>query len=134
MSVGRELFRAYLLQRFTRATMLFICLLRALPSLQSSGKQSKRFRPFCLPTAQGSRKGKPMNEEPHIGKIIKAALVEQGRSITWLAKQLGCSRQNTYKILNRKWIYTDLLLKICDILDYDFFKCFSEWREKRKPK
>ena len=72
-----------------------------------------------------------MNEEPHIGKIIKTALAEQGRSITWLAKQLGCSRQNAYKILNRKWIYTDLLLKICDILDYDFFKCFSEWREQR---
>jgi DNA-binding Xre family transcriptional regulator len=94
-------------------------------------KQTKRFRPFCLPTAQGFRIGKPMNEEPHIGKLIKAALVEQGRSITWLAKQLGCSRQNAYKILNRKWIYTDLLLKICDILDYDFFKCFSEWREQR---
>jgi len=84
-----------------------------------------------LPTAQGSRKGKPMNEEPHIGKNIKAELAQQGRSITWLAKQLGCSRQNTYKLLNRKWIYTDLLLKICDILDYDFFKCFSEWREQR---
>ena len=25
----------------------------------------------------------------------------------------------------------DLLLKISDLLDYDFFKCFSEWREQR---
>ena len=111
--------------------LLFICLLRALPSLQSSGKQTKRFRPFCLPTAQGSRKGKPMNEEPHIGKLIKAELAQQGRSITWLATQLGYSRQYMYKLFRRKWIYTDLLLKISDLLDYDFFRCYSEWREQR---
>ena len=99
-----------------------------MPSRQVSDYGSAH---FVCPPSEAPRKGEPMNEEPHIGKIIKAALVEQGRSITWLAKQLGCSRQNTYKILNRKWIYTDLLLKICDILDYDFFKCFSEWREQR---
>ena len=70
-------------------------------------------------------------EDFHIGKIIKAELTRQGRSITWLAEQLNYSRQYVYKLFRRKWIYTDLLLKICDILDYDFFKCFSEWREQR---
>ena len=94
-------------------------------------KQPKRFRPFCLPTAQGSCKGKSMNEEPHIGKLIKAELARQGRSITWLAAQLGYSRQYMYKLFRRKWIYTDLLLKISDLLDYDFFRCYSEWREER---
>ena len=84
-----------------------------------------------MPTAQGTLKGKPMHEEPHIGKLIKAELAQQGRSITWLATQLGYSRQYMYKIFRRKWIYTDLLLKISDLLDYDFFKCFSEWREQR---
>jgi len=84
-----------------------------------------------MPTARGSRKGKPMNEEPHIGKLIKAELARQGRTITWLATQLGYSRQYVYKLFRRKWIYTDLLLKISDLLDYDFFKCFSEWREQR---
>lgn len=84
-----------------------------------------------MPTAQGSRKGKPMNEEPHIGQLIKAELARQGRTITWLATQLGYSRQYVYKLFRRKWIYTDLLLKISDLLDYDFFKCFSEWREQR---
>jgi len=72
-----------------------------------------------------------MHEEPHIGKLIKAELARQGRTITWLAAQLGYSRQNAYKIFSRKWIYTDLLLKICDLLDYDFFRCFSEWRKNR---
>ena len=73
-----------------------------------------------------------MNEEPHIGNLIKDELARQGRSITWLAKQLGFSRQNAYKIFNRSWIYTDLLLKISDLLDYDFFKCYSDWRNERK--
>jgi len=73
-----------------------------------------------------------MHKELHIGKLIKAELARQGRTITWLAAQLGCSRQNAYKVFNRKWIYTDLLLKICDILDYDFFKCFSDYRNSRK--
>jgi DNA-binding Xre family transcriptional regulator len=73
-----------------------------------------------------------MHKELHIGKLIKAELARQGRTITWLTAQLGCSRQNAYKIFNRKWIYTDLLLKICDILDYDFFKCFSDYRNSRK--
>lgn len=72
-----------------------------------------------------------MKEEPHIGNLIKAELARQGRSITWLANQMNCSRQNAYKIFRRKWIYTDLLLKICGILDYDFFKCFSEWYEQK---
>ena len=73
-----------------------------------------------------------MEEEPHIGNLIKEELHRQGRSITWLAEQLNYSRQYVYKLFRRKWIYTDLLLKISDILDYDFFKCFSDYRNSRK--
>ena len=71
-------------------------------------------------------------EEPHIGHIITQLLELQGRTITWLGKLLGYSRQNIYKILNRPWIYTDMLLKISDLLDYDFFNCFSEYRNSKK--
>lgn len=73
-----------------------------------------------------------MTNGPHIGHLIKEELRNQGRTITWLAKQLQCSRQNAYKIFNRSWIYTDLLLKISDILDYDFFKYFSEYHNNRQ--
>jgi len=66
------------------------------------------------------------NETPiesfHIGKAIKAELARQGRSITWLAHQIGYTRENLYKIMRREWIYTDVLFKICDALDHDFFK------------
>ena len=68
-----------------------------------------------------------MQEEPHIGHLIKAELRKQGRTISWLASQLGYSRQNVYKLFERRWIYTDLLLKISDIMGHDFFKCYSEY-------
>ena len=73
-------------------------------------------------------------EEPHIGHIIKEVLQQQGRTITWLGKQLGCSRQNIYKILYRPWIYTDMLLKISDLLDYNFFRCFSDYQDNKKQR
>ncbi|MBR4918012.1 MAG: helix-turn-helix domain-containing protein [Bacteroidales bacterium] len=73
------------------------------------------------------------NETPietfHIGHAIKAELARQGRSITWLARQIGYTRENLYKIMRREWIYTDVLFKICDALDYDFFKAGSDWRK-----
>lgn len=73
------------------------------------------------------KKKQPYEEPFHIGQLIKAELTQQGRSITWLAKQVGYTRENLYKIMRRDWIYTDLLFKICIALDYDFFKDCSEY-------
>jgi lambda repressor-like predicted transcriptional regulator len=73
------------------------------------------------------------SKELHIGDLVKAELKRQERSIAWLAKQIGYTRQNLYHLLSRPYIYTDLLLKISDILDHDFFGCLSsEWQNKRK--
>lgn len=71
-------------------------------------------------------------EQIHIGKLIKQELDKQGRSITWLAKQISCSRENLYKIFKREWIHTDMLVEISKALDYDFFKAYSCWLEKDK--
>ena len=93
--------------------------------------------PFLLPCGNKngcSQRDRTMDhkETPtdsfHIGQAIKAELTRQGRSITWLAQQIGYTRENLYKIMRRKWIYTDVLFKICDALDYDFFKACSDWR------
>ncbi len=73
-----------------------------------------------------------MQEEPHIGNLIKEELKRQGRTISWLAKQIGYSREHVYKLFYRNWIYTDLLLKISEILDYDFFKYYSEYQKNKK--
>ena len=66
-------------------------------------------------------------EAPHIGHLIKEELARQGRSTLWLSKQIGCTRQNMYYLLNRGFIYSDLLLKISDVLDCDFFKYYSDY-------
>ena len=71
-------------------------------------------------------------EDFHIGQLIRAELTRQGRTITWLAQQIGYTRENLYKIMRRKWIYTDVLFKISDALDYDFFKACSDWRKSTK--
>ncbi|MBR5435134.1 MAG: helix-turn-helix transcriptional regulator [Bacteroidales bacterium] len=74
---------------------------------------------------------KRKDTEPHIGNIIKQELQRQGRSITWLASQINCSRENLYKIFRRSWIHTDMLLRICDALNYDFFKVYSNYRNRQ---
>lgn len=73
-----------------------------------------------------------MQEVPHIGKLIKEELARQGRSMRWLSEQIGCTRQNMHYLLGRSFIYTDLLLKISDALDHDFFKYYSDYRKAKK--
>ena len=78
------------------------------------------------------REKRYLTDDFHIGKLIKAELTRQGRSITWLALQVNCSRENLYKVFRHKWIYTDLLFQICEALDCDFFKVCSEHYQAKK--
>lgn len=72
------------------------------------------------------------NEAPHIGHLIKEELARQERTVAWLARKLNYSRQNIYHIFESQWITTDVLLKICDILDYNFYKVYAEYWESVK--
>mgnify|MGYP002622062986 CR=1 FL=1 len=67
------------------------------------------------------------NEKFHIGELIKNELAKQGRSITWLAEQINCTRENLYKLFKSPWINTHTLFKIGKALDYDFFKLCSDY-------
>ena len=60
-----------------------------------------------------------------IGQRIKEVLAEEGRTVTWLAQQMGCSREYLYKVFSRTWISTDLLVTISEVMKHDFFKYFS---------
>ena len=62
----------------------------------------------------------------HIGKRIKQVMDKQGRSASWLADNIHCERLNVYYIYRRSTIDTELLKKICTILNNDFFKELSE--------
>lgn len=104
--------------------------------------QTKGVRLFCCFSGQGDglpntksameREKRYPTKDFHIGKLIKAELTRQGRSITWLASQVNCSRENLYKVFRHKWIYTDLLFQICEALDFDFFQVCSEHYQAKK--
>lgn len=62
----------------------------------------------------------------HIGKLIENELHRQERSVTWFARKLYCDRTNVYKIFKKQSIDTELLLRISEILQCDFFLPYSE--------
>ena len=57
----------------------------------------------------------------HIGQLIACTLHEQGRTVTWFARQLCCTRPNVYKIFGKENIDISLLWRISCILHHDFF-------------
>lgn len=71
-------------------------------------------------------------ESFHLGKTIKAELVRQGRSITWLARQINCTRENLYQLFRNRWIHAETLYKIGMALDHDFFKHCSDYQNAEK--
>ncbi|MCL2327016.1 MAG: helix-turn-helix domain-containing protein [Bacteroidetes bacterium] len=56
----------------------------------------------------------------HIGKIIKEKLVEKSMSITEFANGISRERTTVYDIFERKSVDIELLIKISQVLDYDF--------------
>lgn len=63
----------------------------------------------------------------HIGSIIQKYMYNHGISPQWLASKIGCNRSKIYKIYEKKSIDIDLLIKISEILNYNFL---DEYREK----
>ncbi|MBI4931000.1 MAG: helix-turn-helix domain-containing protein [Bacteroidetes bacterium] len=61
-------------------------------------------------------------ENIHIGNMIKVRMKEMRLSPTEFAKRLGYSLPGTTSIFERQTMQTDVLLKVCKALDYDFFK------------
>lgn len=73
-------------------------------------------------------------EKFNIGLCIKGVLAEEGRSVSWLANQMGCTREYLYKVFNRTWISTDLLVSICEAMRHDFFKDYSRTLKFKKKR
>ena len=62
----------------------------------------------------------------HIGQLIKQVLEEQGRTVVWFAEQLPCHRTNIYRIFEKSSIDTQVLMRISEILEHDFFIDYSK--------
>lgn len=58
----------------------------------------------------------------HIGSIIRCKLEESSLSIAEFADRINRTRPTVYDIFNRKSIDTDLLVKISEVLDYNFLQ------------
>ena len=67
----------------------------------------------------------------HIGEAIRKELAQQGRTVVWFARKLSYSRTNIYKIFDKPSIDTSTLQRISDILDYDFFRLYSDTLKKK---
>ncbi len=70
----------------------------------------------------------------HLGQRLKTELARQGRTATWLAKQVHCTPENIYKAYRSQWISMPLLFEISKALNYDFFKDCSAYLEREKTK
>lgn len=68
----------------------------------------------------------------HIGQLIREQVDRQGKSVVWLANQLSCSRTNIYKIYERPSIDTGLLLRISQVLNFDFFALYTDKVDKQE--
>ncbi|MDR2836175.1 MAG: helix-turn-helix domain-containing protein [Bacteroidales bacterium] len=63
-----------------------------------------------------------MEEEIHIGKIIKQKFEEMQISITDFAKKINCTSQNVYHIFDSISIDINRLEQISKVLNFDFIK------------
>ena len=71
------------------------------------------------------------NIEIHIGREIRNQLATQKRSVAWLAEQLYCDASSLRKQLKKTYISTDLLYRISNILNKDFFVFYSRQLGKK---
>lgn len=70
----------------------------------------------------------------HMGRLIKAELARQGRTATWLARQVHCTPENIYKVCRQQYVTMHLLFEISLALDHDFFEACSKHLKSQKQK
>jgi len=61
----------------------------------------------------------------HIGKEVKLMLKRRKVKIVDFAKEINTNRNNVYNIFERESLDTQLLLRISQVLRFDFFSIYS---------
>ena len=61
----------------------------------------------------------------HIGHIIQARLKADKRSVGWLSREIGCTRNHVYKLFNKPSLDGDLILRISNAMNFNFFQYYS---------
>jgi len=71
------------------------------------------------------------DDKADVGKFILQKLKEKGRSIAWLAREIGCDKSNLAKTLkNSRYIHYKLISCISKALNDDFFAYGSQQLKK----
>ena len=61
----------------------------------------------------------------HIGHIIQAQLKTDQRSVGWLSREIGCTRNHVYKIFNKSSLDSDLIFRISKAMSFNFFQYYT---------
>lgn len=71
----------------------------------------------------------------HIGYLIREQLKADNRSVGWLAREIHCTRNNVYKVFRKPSLDTDLLLRISNAMQFNFFQYYiTEFLENMKTR
>ena len=70
----------------------------------------------------------------HIGKEIEKKTRERGVTVVGLSRELGCHRTNIYRIFSSRSMDTGVLARLSVILQFDFFKLYSDDIESKLTK
>ena len=66
-------------------------------------------------------------KDVHVGKMIEEEMSRQGRTVAWFAREIYCEKSNVYKMFKRKSIDLQQLMKISEVLNYNFLRdCYIE--------
>lgn len=61
----------------------------------------------------------------HIGRLIQEQLRKDQRSVSWLAREIHCTRNNVYKVFNKPSLDSNLILKISKAMNFNFFQYYT---------
>lgn len=61
----------------------------------------------------------------HIGQLIQTQLKADKRSVGWLAREIGCSRNHLYKVFRKPSLEGELLFRISLAMNFNFFQYYT---------
>ena len=70
------------------------------------------------------------NKNVHIGNLIQERLKQRGLSYARFARLINCDRTTVYNIIRAKSIDIDRLIRISEVLDFDFIGIYTAKMEK----
>ena len=61
----------------------------------------------------------------HIGHLVQAQLKADQHSASWLAREIGCTRNHVYKIFSKSSLDSDLIFCISKAMNFNFFQYYT---------